>query len=134
MASPAPAGKPQATATPRKERSKPSGGNAPVAAATSVTFVVCPDVCGSRACGSHVGPVRWLVVTGSLADLVGLSDVAREDLEDIEEAARPTYLNIGIGLVWTDVALPLHAPALLEVVGAYVLENTPPVCSVGTVA
>ena len=123
-----------------RSRKPKGGGDAPAApavlraigqtcAAAAVRFT--HQQCGLNLEGTNHGPIRWLADTGCAADLIGLHDMTRDDLEVIEQTPEPVCFSSANGPVWATSTLPLQGTALLEEMNPYVMEQTPAVLSIG---
>ena len=91
----------------------------------------CTDV-SKPACPSRLVGIEFLADTGSEEDLISQQDQQSFFPESsVVDATRPVSLITANGPVLGDKSVNLTIPELGQSLECYVLENTPPVCSVG---
>ena len=96
-----------------------------------ITCEHCADVC-KPACPSRLVGVEFLADTGSEEDLISQYDQQSFFPEaSVVDATKPVSLITANGPVLGDKSVNLTIPELGQSLECYVLENTPPVCSVG---
>ena len=96
-----------------------------------ITCEHCADVC-KPACPSRLVGIEFLADTGSEEDLISQYDQQSFFPEaSVVDATKPVSLITANGPVLGDKSVNLTIPELGQSLECYVLENTPPVCSVG---
>ena len=96
-----------------------------------ITCEHCADIC-KPACPSKLVGIEFLADTGSEEDLISQQDQQSFFPEaSVVDATKPVGLITANGPVLGDKSVNLMIPELGQNIECYVLENTPPVCSVG---
>ena len=81
--------------------------------------------------GKTTGPTSWLVDSGAAVDLVRSRDIPAEMSPMYGMAERPISLSTANGLIESKETVALQIPSIGETIDAYVVEDTPPVLSLG---